>query len=339
MDSGPPSTASPRPVSDVRRWLREVTDPVDGVDRVPISVAAGRVPPEPVPAATPVPGADVAVGDAVAPADRRLGPADLALAKAAGVDEVPVRRRPTLGIAPVGDDLVQREPDPDERVETTGFACSQVADRWGFAPTYRDVVSDEASALRAALQRDLTKDALVLTGVTGEGTARDVLADLGTVAVEAVALAPGGTLAAGVVHERPVLLAPPDPVGCLVAAVQFLNPLLGALDAGGPVPAPTETATLGAPLAGEPDATTAVPVRVEDDTARPVERSHEGGDASAVDGSTTGGDDPPTSDAPTANRSITLADAAQADGWVVLNPSVDALDAGETVAVENWRYP
>ncbi|MBV0924694.1 molybdenum cofactor biosynthesis protein [Halomicroarcula limicola] len=290
-----------------RRQLGSYAVPVDRTDRVPLSVAVGRVLAEDATAAEAVPESDIAVGDAVFERGRQLGPADLGLLKAAGRNELHVRQRPQVGIVPTGDELVQREAAEGERVETAGFTLAQYADRWGAKATYRDVVADDAPALRAAVQRDLTRDVVVLTGTEPGDALRDVVADLGDLIAERVAITPGRETGLAVVEDRPVLLLPESPVAARVGAVQLLRPLVKAFS--------------GAPLSSHPtaDATLTEDVATTASRRAFVPVSHEQGTATPLSG-------------------IDLGSATRADGWVAVPEGTEAVAAGERVAVEDWDY-
>ncbi len=95
--------------------------------------------------------------------------------------------------------------------------------------TYRDPVADDAPALRMAVQRDLTRDALVITGTEPGDTLREVVADLGEVFTDYVDIDPGQRTGVAVVEDRPVLLLPESPSAARVGAVQLLRPLLKRL--------------------------------------------------------------------------------------------------------------
>ncbi|MFB6303883.1 MAG: molybdopterin molybdotransferase MoeA, partial [Haloferacaceae archaeon] len=172
-------------------------------------------------------GEDVDEGAALFDPGHLLRPSDLGLLKAVGVDEATVRDRPTVGVIPTGEELVQQDPDPGEVIETNGLTVSRLAARWNAVPTYRNVVTDDPNALRAAIQRDLAKDVVVTTGGSSVGErdyVPEVVDDLGEVLVHGVALKPGHPVAVGVVEDTPVLMLPGYPVACIVNAVQFLRP-------------------------------------------------------------------------------------------------------------------
>lgn len=290
-----------------RRQLGSYAMPVDRTDRIPLSVAVGRVLATDATANDRIPGADLAADETVFERGHQLRPADVGLLKAAGVTELLVRQRPQVGIVPTGDGVVEYDAGPDERVETAGFTLAQYADRWGGKVTYRTAVADDAPALRMAVQRDLTRDIVVLTGTEPGDTLREVVRDLGDIVADRVAIDPGRETGLAVVQDRPVLLLPESPVAARVGAVQLLRPLLkGFGDA--PLPAhPSRDAVLDAALDTDPSVRSFVPVALEGETATPL----------------------PGTD---------LATATRADGWVTVPAGGPDPGTGDTVSVDDWDY-
>ncbi|WP_435069074.1 molybdopterin molybdotransferase MoeA [Haloplanus sp. C73] len=262
-------------------------------------------------------GEDVAEGAELYEPGHRIRPSDLGLLKSVGVDQVSVYEPPTIGVIPTGEELVQRDPDPGEVIETNGLTVSRLADRWGGVPSYRNVVDDDPNAIRAAIQRDLAKDVVVTTGGSSVGErdyTPEVVDELGEVLVHGVALKPGHPVALGVVEDTPVVMLPGYPVACIINAVQFLRPVLKR--AGNmPVPShPTVEARLERKISSEPGTRTFARVRLHEDegerTAEPTRASGSG----------------------------VLSSVALADGWVVVPEGREGYDAGETVPVENWEW-
>jgi molybdopterin molybdotransferase len=285
-------------------------------------------------------GEDVAEGQELFEPGHRLRPSDLGLLKSVGVDRVSVYERPTVGVIPTGEELVQEDPDPGEVIETNGLTVSRLVERWGGLPTYRNVVTDDESALRAAIQRDLTKDVVVTTGGSSVG-ARDLLPevvdDLGEVLVHGVALKPGHPVALGVVEETPVVMLPGYPVAAIVNAVQFLRPLVKHVGHFPDDPQPTTRARLARKIPSEPGVRTFARVRLDDarrsgDDATPADAT-----AAETDSEPEGGDLPEAT--PTrASGSGVLSSVALADGWVAVPEGREGYDAGETVTVEHWEW-
>ncbi|MBV0901974.1 molybdopterin molybdotransferase MoeA [Haloarcula salina] len=262
-------------------------------------------------------GEDVAKGQTLYEAGHRLRPSDLGLVKSVGRDAVEVYERPRVSVLPTGEELVQDDPGPGEVVETNGQTVAQYVARWGGEASYREVVTDDADALRAAISADLDHDLVVTTGGSSVGE-RDLLPevvdDLGEVLVHGVALKPGHPVALGVVEGTPVLALPGYPVACIVNAVQFLRPALrraGHLPQTAP---PTTEAELTRKIASEPGTRTFARVELDDE-----------------------GDEPTATPTRTGGAGV-LSSVALADGWVVVPESVEGYDAGAIVAVEHWEW-
>ncbi|MFB6096154.1 MAG: gephyrin-like molybdotransferase Glp [Haloferacaceae archaeon] len=281
-------------------------------------------------------GEDVREGQLLFEKGHQLRPSDLGLLKSVGRDRVEVYRAPTVGVVPTGEELVQHDPDPGEIIETNGLTVSKLAEHWGAVPTYRDVVTDDRDAIRAAIQRDLTRDVIVTTGGSSVGE-RDltpqVVDDLGEVLVHGVALKPGHPVALGVVRETPVLMLPGYPVACIVNAVQFLRPVLKRAGHLPEKPFPTVQARLTRKIKSAPGERTFARVQVD-----PVDGGG-GGDA-AADGDGDGdAAEPPYVATPTrVSGSGVLSSVALADGWVVVPEEREGFAEGETVSVQDWEW-
>lgn len=267
---------------------------------------------------TPV-GEDISEGQHLYDAGHQLRPSDLGLLKSTGITTVEVYDRPTVGVIPTGEELVQSDPEPGETIETNGMTVAQYAKRWGAVPTYREEVPDDFDALRVAIERDLTKDIVVTTGGSSVGErdlVPDVVAELGDVLVHGVALKPGHPVAFGVVRDTPVVMLPGYPVACIINAVQFLRPVIKHTGNLSDEPHPTSEARLSRKIRSEPGVKTYVRVTLDRSEELPV--------ATPVRESGAG----------------VLSSVALADGWVVVPEAREGIPEDERVSVENWEaYP
>ncbi|MFD1589259.1 gephyrin-like molybdotransferase Glp [Halorientalis brevis] len=270
-------------------------------------------------------GEDVEADQTLYEPGHQLRPSDLGLLKSVGIDAVTCYQRPTVGVVPTGEELVQHDPGPGEVIETNGLTVSEYVERWGGTAAYRDVVTDDENALRAAIQRDLTKDVIVTTGGSSVGK-RDlipeVVDDLGEVLVHGVALKPGHPVGFGVVEDTPVIMLPGYPVACIVNAMQFLRP---ALKWAGHLPLrdhPATEAVLDRKISSEPGVRTFARVKL---------------DQTAED-STDDERDLPTATPTRASGSGVLSSVALADGWVVVPEGREGVAEGERVRVQNWEW-
>mgnify|MGYP006425491453 CR=1 FL=1 len=274
-------------------------------------------------------GEDVAADQSLYEPGHRLRPSDLGLLKSVGRTTVPVYQQPTVGVVPTGEELVEADPDPGEIIETNGQTVSQLVGRWGGTATYRNTVTDDEAALRAAIQRDLTKDVIITTGGSSVGE-RDLLPEvideLGAVVIHGVAIKPGYPVAIGVVQQTPVLMLPGNPVACIVTAHQLLRPLMKHVGHLPSEPLPTVSATLDRKLPSEPGTRTFARVETSPATADNTD--------SDTDESET--NDLTATPVHTSGAGI-LSSVALADGWVVVPEDREGYSAGETVTVEHWE--
>lgn len=262
-------------------------------------------------------GEDVAEGQTLYEPGHRLRPSDLGLLKSVGRWKLEVYQKPTVGVVPTGEELVESDPKPGEIIETNGLTVAQYVTRWGGDATYRNIVTDDESALRTAIQRDLTKDIIVTTGGSSVGE-RDLIAevvdDLGEVLVHGVAIKPGYPVGIGIVEETPVVMLPGYPVSCLVTAVQLLRPALKKMGQLPIEPLPSREATLTRKVPSEPGTRTFARVETNVD-------EHDGLTATPT---RTGG-------------AGVLSSVALADGWVVVPEAREGYAEGDRVDVENWE--
>ncbi len=261
-------------------------------------------------------GEDVEAGQELYETGAVLRPSDLGLLKSVGFTEVPVFEKPVVTVIPTGEELVQDDPDPGETIETNGLTASRFVERWGGEPNELAPVDDDPDALREAIRSGLDGDIVVTSGGSSVGQRDllpDVLSELGEIVVHGVALKPGHPFGFAVVEDTPVLMLPGYPVASIINAVQFLRPALKRR-MNAPLPDhPTTAARLQRKIASEPGIRTFARVRVSEADGQPVAT--------------------PTR----VSGSGVLSSVALADGWVVVDEASEGIDAGETVAVQDWE--
>ncbi|MFD1569587.1 molybdopterin molybdotransferase MoeA [Halorubrum laminariae] len=275
-------------------------------------------------------GEDVAAGQRLFEPGHTLRPGDLGLLKSVGIESVTVYERPTIAVIPTGEELVQSDPGPGEVIETNGLTVSRLVDRWGGEARYREVVTDDETALAEAIERDLDADVVVTTGGSSVGE-RDLLpevvADIGEVLVHGVALKPGHPVCLGRAGDTPIVSLPGYPVACIVNAAQFLRPVQKRIGGTTAAPFPTRRARLARKVPSEPGTRTFARVSLEETDVI------DGGEA---DADTDDGDLPAAM--PTRARgSGILSSVALADGWVVVPESREGIEAGAVVDVQLWE--
>ena len=262
-------------------------------------------------------GEDVPPDVEVAAAGRELTPFDVGLLAASGHAEVAVRRRPAVAVIPTGDELRSPGEDagPEHVVDSNCPMLAAQAAADGAVATIHPRVPDdprrlEEEVMRAVLQNDL----VLLVAGSSRGRrdhSRDVLARLGAVAVDGVAVRPGHPVLLAVVGATPVIGVPGYPVSAAFTYELFAHPLLCALT-DRPAERQEVPVVLDGDVGGRDDAECMVAVRL---AAGPEHRLHA---------------------APLSRRAAAVRSLAEADAYVVVPPGPGAA-TGDVVTARLLR--
>ena len=227
-------------------------------------------------------GEDVAAGDLLFEAGRRLGPADLAVAASAGETTILARQRPAVAILPSGDELVPvgGELAPGQFVDTNSLMLGAMVEQAGGVAIRAPIVPDDPELLAAALERAAGEADLVLLVAGSARGAGDhtvaVMQRVGQVVVQGAAVRPGHPVVLGLVGSTPVIGIPGYPVSAALAFELFAAPLLARLAGGRPPERTRARARAGDEIRSTPRSDEWVRVRVgrigEDLVALPLRR-------------------------------------------------------------------
>jgi gephyrin len=189
-------------------------------------------------------GADVRAGELLVRAGRRIGPAEIGLLAAFGIDPVEVRRRPRASVISTGDELVEpQEPlAPGKIRDSNRFSLIAALRNAGADVIWSGKGPDDRGLLEMALKKLISESDVVVTsgGVSmGElDLIKAILGDLATVHFRRVFLKPGKPLNFATVGNTLIFGLPGNPVSALVAVELFIRPALdqmsGAILSGGP---------------------------------------------------------------------------------------------------------
>ncbi len=180
-------------------------------------------------------GEDVVATELLLPRSHRLRPYDLGALLAAGHTRVAVKSRPTVGIIPTGDELIQpgEEAKPGAVIEFNSAVLAAFVREWGGTPRRYSPVGDDAEQLRGALRR-AAQECDVATLIAGSSAGEhdftaDVVGHEGELLAHGIDVMPGKPAVLGAVAGKPVIGFPGYPVSAIVIAQQILRPALEKL--------------------------------------------------------------------------------------------------------------
>jgi molybdopterin molybdotransferase len=190
-------------------------------------------------------GEDVRAGAVLLPAGRRLAAQHVALAAAAGLAELTVRRRVRVALFSTGDEIVEpgtARPAP-ALFDANRYLLAGLIERLGAVSTDLGILPDDPGTLARAIAAAAANHDLVLTsgGVsTGEADhVRSAVEAVGRLVFWRVGIKPGRPVAMGVVQGQGSGAAfvglPGNPVAAFVTFARVVRPLLLRL-AGAEVP-------------------------------------------------------------------------------------------------------
>lgn len=199
-------------------------------------------------------GFDFATGDALLDRGTRLGPAQIALALAAGHGEVAVAPRPVVTVIECGDELVgDAGACPDHLLPASnGAMVAAMAAHAGAVVERGRPLPDEREALVRAFDAARHVDLVITTAGASVGEhdhVRGALADIGAeLAFWRVAIRPGKPLLVARRGPQLVLGLPGNPVSSFVTAFLFVLPVIRALQGAADVLPRSLPLPLGTPL-------------------------------------------------------------------------------------------
>ncbi len=182
---------------------------------------------------------DLAAGRQVLGAGRALGPAEIALAAAAGAGRLAVHRRPRVAVLATGDELrpAGEELGPAGIPDSNGPALVALCRAAGAEARHSGIAPDRLDAMLDALHGALAdSDLVVVSGGVSVGpydVVKRAFEAVGSVDLWRVAVQPGKPFAFGVAagERGPVLLfgLPGNPVSSFVTFELFVRPTLRRL--------------------------------------------------------------------------------------------------------------
>ena len=262
-------------------------------------------------------GEDIPRGAVVLQTGTQLGPAELGVAASVGRAELTCAQKPRVAVLVTGDELTEpgHKLAPGGIYSSNAYSLSAQVERAGGEVIERATVPDDAQGTRRALEDALAAaDLVVVSGGVSVGPHDHVKPALRDLGVEerfwGVRLRPGKPTWFGVREGTLAFGLPGNPVSAMVTFQLFARPALAALQGAAPE-ARRVTATLGSPIARNPQREQAVRVHLLQSLNGPTAT--------------------PTKDA---QGSHVLTSMVGADGLALIAPGEGDAPAGERVEVE-----
>ena len=175
-------------------------------------------------------GEDVARGATILTAGRMLTPADLALAAAVGLSDLPVFAQLRVGVLSTGDEVVcpGASADPGQIFDANRPMLLSLVTRFGHRAVDLGHVPDDRAALRTRLD-SAEADVILTSGGASAGDEDHVsalLRESGALTAWRIALKPGRPLALGIWNGVPIFGLPGNPVAAFVCTLVFARPAM-----------------------------------------------------------------------------------------------------------------
>ena len=183
-------------------------------------------------------GEDVQEGSQVFSTGDQLGPRDIGLLAAIGMDKVLVRPRPRVVVISTGSELVEpgQSLNGAEQIYDSNSYMLAAAARAAGAQVYRvGLVSDDPDQVKALISDQLIRADLILTtGGVSQGDydiIKAVMPELGATDFSQVAMQPGKPQGFGLIGQGqvPMIMLPGNPVSAFVSFEAFGRPAIRKL--------------------------------------------------------------------------------------------------------------
>ena len=176
-------------------------------------------------------GEDVRRNQIVLEAGTLIRPPEIGILATVGVVSVPVYRRPIVGVAATGSEIVEpgNHPAAGQIRNSNGYSMMAQALRSGAETRYLGIVEDDEAALNAVISRGLDEcDVVLLSGGVSAGIydlVQGAMRDCGVeIYFDRIRMKPGKPLTFGALGKKLVFGLPGNPVSAVVGLELLVRP-------------------------------------------------------------------------------------------------------------------
>ncbi|MEA2075800.1 MAG: gephyrin-like molybdotransferase Glp [Euryarchaeota archaeon] len=178
-------------------------------------------------------GSDIKRGERIVRRGTTLTPRDTGVLAACGLNEVLVRKHPTVAIISSGNEIIVPGEDlePAKIYDVNAQTLSDSVRECGCTPYFLGIVSDDIEEISGKLKQSLEAgvDVIIASGGTSAGVGDllpKVIEELGEILVHGVDIKPGKPFIFGTIRGKPFFGLPGNPTSALVTFNLFGAPLL-----------------------------------------------------------------------------------------------------------------
>lgn len=267
-------------------------------------------------------GDDTSPGKTVLHSGRKLTVSDIGALAAMGKTEIPVCRKPVIGIISTGDELVSIEARPagGQVRDVNSSVLDAMCRDFGAETVLYGIVPDEAGLLASTVRQAIGEcDIVLISGGSSVGVrdaTLDVIESCGQVLFHGIAMKPGKPTILGKASGKPVFGLPGHPVAAFFVSWIFVRFLIARLS-GRSIQEKTIPATLTEAISTNHGRAEYLGVRLHrnPDGAHPVPGR------------------PVFLAEPIRTKSGLISSLAGSDGYICIPRDCEGLSAGETVSV------